>query len=111
MAPLNDSGAGMESSGGDAEVRVALARFEAKLDVALAQHSARLDQHERELRDLRDARKEAVTKLEAEDEKQDARISVLERTPTVTPKALWAAFASAVGVLAALSPLLSRIYG
>ncbi|MGZ0151866.1 hypothetical protein ACXJJ3_32740 [Kribbella sp. WER1] len=109
MSPAPESDSGLGSDG--AEIRVMLARFEAKLDVALAQHSAKLDQHDRELRDLRELRKEAVTKLEAEDEKLAARVTALEQRPSVAPKALWGAFVSAVGVIAALSPLLARLYG
>lgn len=101
------------SPGEETEIRVMLARFEAKLDVALAQHGAKLEQHGQEIGEIR-AR---VVKMEdaekaspAQVEDLERRTRFLERTPTVSPKQLGAAFVAAVGVIATVSPLLERLY-
>lgn len=74
------------------EVQLFLARLEAKLDVALAQHGAKLDEHSRDLAD------------------HEQRLRVQEAKPTVSPRALWTFALGAVGALGALVPLISHVY-
>ena len=99
-----------EAADDRAEIRVQLARFEAKLDVAIAQHGAKLDEHDRAIADLRDERKAVVSRLDAQDGALDSRVRELEKMPTVTQKQLAAVAAGVVGVVGALSPLLERLY-
>lgn len=81
------------------EIRVTLARFEAKLDVALAHHGAKLETHDRDIVSLRDGVKE-----------NDLRLLALERTPGVTPKQLGATVGVVAAVLGSLYPFLDRLY-
>ena len=92
------------------EVRVAFARMEAKLDVALAQHGAKLEQHGSEIGSLREDLKEAIARHDADNNVMDIRVRAVEATPTVTPRTLGAVVVGAAGVLGALYPLLDRIY-
>lgn len=81
------------------ETRVVLARLEAKIDVALAHQTAKIDQHDREISALRDERKD-----------HDKRILVLERVSYVSPKQLAASLFAVIGALGALAPFLDRLY-
>lgn len=70
----------------------ALYRLEAKLDVALAQHGAKLESQGADIND------------------HEARLRVVEAKPTVSPKTLWTAITGAAGLLALLAPFLERLY-
>lgn len=78
-----------DTPGSEVAVLVALARLEGKLDTALAQHGARLDEHATAVTD------------------HELRLRTLEATSTVSPRQLWITLASAVAVFVSLSPLLS----
>jgi hypothetical protein len=95
------------------DVLISLARLEAKLDVALAQHGAKLDQltrctedHEDRLRKVED--RPVVAAEDVLD--HETRLRELERTPTVSPRTLWTVGIGAVGAVTALVPLLERLY-
>lgn len=77
----------------ETDLLIAFTRLEGKVDVALVQHGAELAAHTGELKDHED------------------RIRRLELTPTVGPKALWTAVASAAALLLAAGPVLTRIFG
>ena len=47
------------------QVAVAMARMEAKLDVAIAQHSAKLDEHSRDIVDLRGTTERTLVRVGA----------------------------------------------
>ncbi len=81
------------------EVNVAFARMEAKLDVALALHGAKLEQHTSQIDSLR----EDANALEV-------RVRTVESTPTVSPRTLGAVVVGGAGVLGALFPFLDRLY-
>lgn len=70
-----------------------LARLEAKVDVALAQHGA------------------AIEELKRADADKETRIRFLEQLPRLSAKALWAAVATAAGLLLAGVPVLDRLLG
>ena len=65
----------------DAALLLAFTRLEAKVDVALTQHSA----------DLKD--------LSRDRDDHETRLRALEGRPTVSPKALWTTVASILGVV------------
>ena len=98
------------TSGDAADIRVTLARFEAKLDVALAHHSAKIEEHTRDIADLREERKAAIAKLEARDDAQEVRLREIEKVPTVTPRQLAGAAVGVVGVIGVLAPFAERLY-
>lgn len=111
MSPRENSGAtGSQGTTDQTEIRVTLARFEAKLDVALAQHGAKLDAHDREIANLREERKEIVANVKAELDEHGRRILSLERTPNVTPKSLMVAMGSTVAILGGFVTFLDRLY-
>ena len=83
----------------DSEIRVSFARMEAKLDVALAQHGAKLEQHGSDITILREDGKE-----------RDIRLLNLERTPTVTPRALAGTAFAIIAAVGTITPLLDRLY-
>lgn len=86
---------------------VTLARLEGKVDVALAQHGASIAAHDREIID-HETRIRAV-EAKVPDRLND-RLQAVEGRSTVTWKQLWAAVGSAAAAIAALSPLLERLY-
>lgn len=88
-------------AGGDGltTVLIALARMEGKLDAIAAQHSAKLDEHTRQITD-NGRRVDDV----------DDRVRALEIRPTVTPGKMLAAVGTATAVLAAASPFLDKLY-
>lgn len=71
--------------------RLALARIEAKVDVALERHGAWLDEHRRALDDHED------------------RLRAVEARKTVAPWQLWTALVGAAGVASVLMQILDRI--
>lgn len=72
------------------EILVALTRMEAKVDVALAQHGAKIDS------------------LTADGQDHEVRLRAIESRPTVTPGGLWAAVLGGIGGFVALSTLYER---
>jgi len=72
---------------------IALTRMEAKMDVALAQHGARLDSAESNLAD------------------HETRIRVIEAKPTVSPGKLWTAVTGGAALVLASIPLMDRVLG
>lgn len=84
--------AGTPDNPESSSVPVMFARLEAKLDVALAQQGAAIDDHDKAIDD------------------HETRLRLVEARPTVSPRALWSAVAGAAGLFAALSPLLERLY-
>lgn len=89
MTP-NDLGA---STAAETSLLIAFTRLEGKVDVALAQHGADIKAHSEDLAD------------------HEARLRVLEATPTVSPKTLWTAVVSASGIVFSALTLIDRFYG
>jgi hypothetical protein len=81
-----------DPAGPDTAVQVVLARLEGKVDVALAQHGAKLDSHAAEILD------------------HETRLRAVEQKPTVSPATLWTVVLGAGGLLATAAPLVERIY-
>lgn len=101
------------TGGDDVDIRIMLARFEAKLDVALAQHGAKLEQHGQEISELRTR----VGKMEdlprATPEAildHESRLRNVEKTPTVSPKQLGGVVLGVLAALGAVAPFLDRLY-
>lgn len=68
----------------DVRTLVGMARLEAKLDVAIAQHGARIETHEGQIDD------------------HEVRLRTVEAKPVVTTKGLWSAVLGTVGAVTAL---------
>lgn len=85
-------------------------RLEAKLDVALAQHAGRIDNHDREIEALRTLHATSVAKCEEKTDGLDSRLDVIERTPAVTPKGLAVTLSGVIAALGVVAPFLDRIY-
>lgn len=83
----------------EADLRLVIARMEAKLDVALAQHGARLESHGRTLQD-HEARLRAVEGNRGADPDDvldhESRLRAVEARKTVSPGVLWATVASII---------------
>lgn len=92
------------------DVAVAFARIEAKIDVALAQHGAKLEQHGSEIAGLREDHKAGLLRHDADVRELETRVSLIERTPTVSPRTLGAVVVGAAGVLGALFPFMEKLY-
>jgi len=95
------------------EIQVMFARLEAKLDVALAQHGAKIEQHGQEISELRTLLRKMEDRPVAQPEgllDHEQRLRVMEGRPFVSPRQLWATFASAAGIAIATMPLIDRIY-
>ena len=88
MAPVDQS---VATDPGDALVPVWAVRLEAKVDVILAQHEARIDNHAAELDD------------------HERRIREVEQRKTVSPAALWGAVVGGVGAAAALVGMIAQV--
>lgn len=92
---------------------VTLARLEAKVDVALAQHGAKIEQHGSEIGELRQrvARVEdrPIASVDGVID-HEHRLRVVEQRPTVSPRQLGAALATGLGLLLAAVPFVDRIY-
>lgn len=74
-------------------VDVLLARIEAKVDVALERHGARLDEHSRALTD------------------HETRLRTVESRRTVAPWQLWTAIVGAAAVLSVIFQTMDRLGG
>lgn len=72
---------------------ILLTRLEAKVDIALAQHGA------------------AIEELKRADADKETRLRFLEQLPRLSARVLWGAVATAVGLLLAGVPVLDRILG
>ncbi|GAA2843942.1 hypothetical protein Acy02nite_68540 [Actinoplanes cyaneus] len=77
---------------GGAAVLIALARLEGKVDAALATQGAQLAEHGRRLDD------------------HEPRLRAVENRPTVSPRAMWTALGTLAAIVAALTPLVSRLF-
>lgn len=98
---------------GDVDLRIVMARVEAKIDVSIAQHGAKLEQHGQQIGEL-------VARVERIEDRpvatpeaildHEARIRTVERTPTVSPRQLGATVVAVLASLGALSPFLDRFY-
>lgn len=103
---------------------VTLARLEAKVDVALAQHGAKIEQHGSELGELR----QRVARIEdrpiasvdglLDHEHRIRKVEQAEVAPAqhehrdaVTVRQMLASLAGAAAVVAAAVPFLDRLYG
>lgn len=94
-------------------VQVFAARIEAKLDVALAQHGAKLDEHGRRLADveIRVRAIESRPRVEpAEVDDLDGRLRAVESRPVVTPRAVWGAVATLGGIVGVALTIADRLY-
>lgn len=76
----------------ETEVLIYLARLEGKLDTAIGQHGERIS---------------AAERVDADHER---RLRDLEAKDTVSPRQLWATFASGVLVVAAVAPFLTKVF-
>jgi len=83
-APGTDNGAAL---------LVGMTRLEAKIDVALAQHGADLQNHKTKLDD------------------HEARLRVQEAKPSVSPRVLWTTVTSGVMLVLAAGPIIARLFG
>lgn len=95
------------------ELAVIAARLEAKLDVALAQHGAKLEHHGMEIGQLRgDLQLLAARRVADPDDVVDheQRIRRIELRPVLTGRQLAGALTVGAAVLTALSPLVDRLF-
>jgi ferric-dicitrate binding protein FerR (iron transport regulator) len=95
---------------GSYDLRIDIARLEAKLDVALAQHGATLDEHTRAITELQASVRRIQDRPIATPDAiidHEHRLRAVEARPTVTPKAVW----TAVGVLAAVVATATQLIG
>lgn len=76
----------------DVQVQVGFARLEAKLDVALAQHGAKLDEHGRRIADT------------------EERLRAVEARPVVSPRSVWAAVATLGGLAGVAFTFADHLY-
>lgn len=94
-------------------VQVWTARIEAKLDVALAQHGAKLDEHARRL-DETDKRVRSVEERQCVDPADvtdhEARLRVIEQRPAVTPASVWKAVGTVGGLVAVALTVADKLY-
>jgi hypothetical protein len=88
VTPVELPGGGDQTS-----ILVALTRMEAKVDVALAQHGARLDNVETDMTD------------------HEARLRTLEAKQTVSPGKLWTAVSGASALLLAFLTFIRPLLG
>lgn len=91
---------------------VTLARLEAKVDVALAQHGAKIEQHGSELGELRQRVSRVEDRPIASVEgviDHEHRLRVVEQRDTVTVRQLLAGLAATAGLCAALAPVVARL--
>jgi len=103
----------LERRAADSATHVMLARLEAKVDVALAQHGAQVESHAQQL-----ARLEAkVGKIEdrpvAAPEgiiDHEYRLRELEARPYISPRQLGAWIVGTSATVAAVAPFLERLY-
>lgn len=72
------------------QILMALTRMEAKVDVALAQHGAKIDG------------------LTTETQDHEVRLRAIEARRTITPAELWAVVLGALGAFVAISTLYER---
>lgn len=111
VPPVSETPAHGEPS--PADVRIWFARLEAKLDVALAQHGAKIEEHGRQIGELQahvsrlDDRPVATVEGLLDHEQ---RIRELAARPYVAPRHLWAALGASAAAIAAVSPFLDRLY-
>jgi hypothetical protein len=100
-------------TGGDEERAPGWAiRLEAKLDVALAQHGARLDEHAKDIREI-------ATRIERIEDRpiatpegmldHESRLRAIEGTNYITGKALAAALLTTLSVAVAVLTILDRL--
>lgn len=95
----------------DAAVLVAFARLEAKVDVALAQHGARIEAHASDIADHeRRIRSVEARPLAPDLSGLDHRVRSLESRPTVSPRTLWAVVMGLVAALGTLGPVIARLF-
>lgn len=80
-----------EQSYAATDVLVSLTRMEAKMDVALAQHGAKISAHGDALDD------------------HEERLRVVESRKTVSPGALWATVGSAVAAFGVAAPYIAAL--
>lgn len=88
MTPANEIPAGTTP---ESALLMVVMRLETKVDVALAQHGADIQNQGRDIQDHED------------------RIRKLELKPTVSPGVLWTTVASAAGLFLAATPILQKI--
>jgi hypothetical protein len=107
-------------SEGGADVRVMFARLEAKLDVAITQHTEKLERHGSEIADLRaivrkiDERPVAHPEGVLDHETrlrhiENERLPAIEGRPVVTPRAMWTAVATLTAVVGTLTAIVSLL--
>lgn len=90
----------------DSDIRVIMTRLEAKVDVVLAQHGAKLENHDNEIRELK--ARPVVTREEYQD--HETRIRDLTLRPYVSPKVLAGVVFGIFGAIGAVAPFLDRLY-
>lgn len=90
----------MSDNSTDSTVPVMFARLEAKLDVALAQHGAKLDKHDEDLRTVN-----------GRVDDHENRIRTGEARTVVTPKMLLGVLGTLAALVAMLTPFLDKLYG
>lgn len=97
----------------EAAVQIWFARVEAKLDVALAQHGAKLDEHSRRIADVEQIQRRAEERPTANPvdvADHEARLRVVEQRPAVSPRAMWAGAATIAGIVGAAVEALNALH-
>lgn len=99
-----------QRSGPDTDsVPITLARLEGKVDVALAQHGAKLADHDEDLRD-HETRMRALEARPVVPQTVDERLKAVETKSTVSWKQLWSVVGAVGGLLTALQPYLHSLH-
>lgn len=98
----------------EVELRVTMARLEGKLDVALAQHGAKLEQHSKELVDLRrdvSRIEDAPAPTVETQADHEQRIRAVESKSTVSPAGLTGALVTTFTIAGAVIAIIDRLTG
>ena len=96
------------------DLRIAIARLEAKLDVALAQHGAAIEEHTRAITELQASVRRIQDRPIATPDAvidHEQRLRVVEARPTVSPRSVWSAIGVLAAVIATLTPLINMLVG
>lgn len=94
----------------DSPVLIMFTRLEAKLDVALAQHGAKLDQHGSDIAD-HETRIRGVEARPIAPTDHETRLRTVESRPVITWRALMTAIGVCAAAIAALTPFVAKLYG
>lgn len=91
------------------ELIVTLTRLEAKVDVVLATHDAKLEAHSKDLSD-HETRLRGLESQPTVGPDHEARLRMLESRPTVAPRTLWTVTVSALTLILGVVATLISIF-